>query len=508
MPQIKEILRLHYELGFSGRKIARASGLSKSTVNEYLQRACLAGLTWPLPADMDDHAVEEQLALKPRVPNQFVLPDFSTIHLELKHKGVTLQLLWQDYKDAKGPLSSYGYAQYCHHYRQWAKKLKLSMRQAHKAGEKMFVDYSGLKVPIINRLTGETKSAEIFVAVMGASSYAYAEATWSQTLPDWIASHIRAFEYFGGVPELIVPDCLRSAVTLAHRYEPGMNEDYAEMAAYYSTALLPARPYKPQDKGKVEAGVQLVQRWILAKLRHHTFFSLAELNEAISKLLIEVNEKPFQKLEGSRASQFALLDKPVLKPLPLHRYEYGHWGKAKVHIDYHIEVEKHYYSVPYQLVGQKLDTRLSASVLEVFLDGKRVTSHPRAFTKYPPSTLPEHMPEAHQAHLEWSPSRFLNWAGNIGPHTVEVVDHLLTNRPHPQHGYRACLGLLRLAKRYSPARLETACTKAVAMKSPALRSIESMLQLGQESTPLPQEQQQDLSPSIIHPNLRGADYYQ
>lgn len=363
MRKITEILRLKYEAKLSHEKIARALGLSKGAVGKYVSLAKAQGLTWPLPAELDEAGLEARLFRRQAPAARYVEPDYPRLHQELKRKGITLQLLWAEYAETHGD-SAYRYTQFCHRYRQWCGRQKRSMRQVHRAGEKLFVDYCGPTVAVVDGRTGEVRPAQVFVAVLGASNYTYAEATWSQGLPDWIASHQRAFRFIGGVPALLVPDNLRAGVHTPCRYAPEPNATYAELARHYGTAILPARPYKPKDKAKAEAGVQLVERWILARLRHHTFFSLAELNQAISELLEDLNRRPFQKLPGSRLSAFESLDKPVLKPLPAQPYDYAEWKKAKPGIDYHIEVDRHFYSVPHALVGQVLDVRMTASLIE------------------------------------------------------------------------------------------------------------------------------------------------
>ena len=509
MLKIQDVLRLRHESGLSVRAIARSCQLSKSAVANYLCLAKAMGLGWPLPAGMDEAALEKLLKPSPsNIFTRFAPPDFPALHLELKRKGVTLALLWEEYRQIH-PTDGYSYSQFCDLYRRWNGCQQRSMRQVHKAGEKMFVDYAGPTVPVVaNRMTGEVRQAQIFVAVLGASNYTYAEATWTQTLPDWISSQVRAFEFFGGVPELVVPDNLKSGVSKACRYEPEINPSYADMSRHYGVAILPARPYHPKDKAKVEVAVQVVERWILARLRHLTFFSLADLNKAIFKLLEELNNRPFKKMEGSRKSHFESLDKPALKPLPASRYEYSRWIKARVAIDYHLEIEKHYYSVPHNLVGQEVDVRLTASVVEVLHKGHRVASHPRSFNKYQRSTTHDHMPKAHQKHLEWTPGRFLNWANQIGSNTRDLVRHLLENRPHPEHGYRSCLGLLSLARRYSPSRLEAACARAVALNALTYRSAKSILEQGLDRQPLPQTLPfEDLFKLPSHANVRGPQYY-
>ncbi|HQU09199.1 MAG TPA: IS21 family transposase, partial [Opitutales bacterium] len=376
-----------------------------------------------------------------------------------------------------------------------------------RAGEKLFIDYCGPTLDVIDPTTGEIRSAAVFVAVLGASNYTYAEATWDQKLPNWIGSHVRAFQFFGGVPALLVPDNLKSAVTKANRYEPELNRTYADLACHYSTAIVPARPYKPKDKAKVENAVLVVERWILARLRHQTFVGLAELNAAISELLKQLNHRPFKKLPGTRASQFEAIDKPALKPLPEQSYELAQFSKARVHVDYHIEVDRHYYSVPYALIKQALDVRLTLHTVECFHEGVRVASHVRSFLKGKHTTLAEHMPPSHKAYSEWSPGRFLNWALDIGPNTRDVIQRLLNQGAHPEQSYRSCFGILSLAKRYGKVRLEAAAYRALAIGSPRRHSIESILKKGLEQQPL-KPNETNASPAVKHENIRGASHYQ
>jgi transposase len=443
----------------------------------------------------------------PDIPPSFVAPDFTDIHQQLRLKGVTRQLLWEEYV-AQHRAQAYSYTQFCVRYKQWLQHLRLSMRQTHRPGEKMFVDYCGHTMDIINAATGEVTTAQIFVAVLGASNYTFAEATASQKLEDWIGSHVRAFEFFGGVPQMVVPDNLRSAVTRACRYEPLLNQTYADLLRHYHTVALPARPYKPRDKAKVEVAVQIVTRWILARLRQQTFTSLLSLNLALRGLLEDLNQRPFKRLPGTRRSQFVALDQPVLQPLPATPYEYAEWRKARVGIDYHIEVERHFYSVPAALVKREVEVRLTAQTLECFAAGQRVALHARSRLAGQHSTTPEHMPKAHRAHMEWTPGRFLNWANEIGPQTRQVVQHLLWTRPHPEMGYRSCLGLLGLAKRFGPQRLEAACQRALANGTPARRSILSILTQGLDRLPLPEQEDSEETTAIQHENIRGGSYYQ
>lgn len=505
MRHIKDILRLRYDAGLSLREIARSLHLSVGVISKYLQLAADAGIGWPPPADLDEQALFKKLQPPPpAIPTNSLLPDFTELHQELRRKGVTLQLLWEEYAEAH-PNDHYSYSHFCVLYRQWRKHLSPTMRQTHAPGDKLFVDYCGPTVPVIDVLTGEVRDAQIFVAVLGASNYTYVEATFTQRLPDWVGSHVRAFEFFGGVPRLVVPDNLKSGVTRACRYEPALTRTYAEMLEHYDTAALPARPYKPRDKAKVEVGVQVVERWVLARLRKLSFFSLAELNAAIQRLLAELNHKPFKKLPGSRQSRFEAEERAALKPLPNQAYQYAEWKKARVHIDYHIEIDGHYYSVPHSLIKRELEVRISALTVECFLNAQRVAAHPYSDRKGGHSTLTEHMPKSHRAHLEWTPGRFLNWALAIGPRTRDLVQQLLTHRPHPEMGFRSCLGLLLLEKRYGKDRLEAACERALALGSPTRRSVLSILEKGLDSQPLPEPVAEPSLPG--HDNIRGPAYY-
>jgi len=507
MPKVREILRLHKDQGLSGRAIARSLSISPSTVSDVRGRFRASGLPWPLPEDFDDAQLEAKLfpGYAGR-PGTSIEPDWSEVYRELRsHKGVTLQLLWIEYKAQYS--SGLQYSQFCARYRQWEKTLHLSMRQQHHAGEKMFVDYAGPTVPVVDRETGEIREAQIFVAVLGASSYAYAEAQWSQSLESFIGGHVRALEFFGGVPALIVPDNLRSAVSKPNRYEPSINRTYTEFASHYGCAILPARPRKPKDKSKAEVLVQLVERWVLAVLRKRTFFSLAKVNEAIRELLTRLNEKPFQKLEGSRKSLFETLDKPALRPLPERTYEFGFWRTAKANIDYHVAVDKVYYSVPYTLVGCSLDVRLTQNVVEIFHKGRRVASHVRIHRKGQFVTEPSHRPASHRAHAEWTPSRLIRWGESVGPNTGIFVTRLLESKQHPEQGYRSCLGLFRLSKEYPKERFEAAVARALTIGTLSMTSVKSILKRGLDQTTLPLFEPEE-APVAAHENLRGAQYYQ
>ena len=433
------------------------------------------------------------------------MPDWSYIDRELRRKGVTLQLLWQEYKEAHPASDGYQYSQFCQRYRDWRQKLDPVMRQHHRAGEKMFVDYAGMSVAVNDPKSGQVRQAQIFVAVLGASNYCYAEATWTQSLPDWIGSHTRAFAFFGGVPRVVVPDNLKSAVKKASFYEPEINPTYLDLARHYETVIIPTRVRKPKDKAKVEAGVQLVERWILARIRDQKFFSLHQLNRSISELLEKLNQRAFLKLPGSRRSMFESIDKPALKPLPQKPYQFAEWKKATVNVDYHVEFERHYYSVPHRLIKKKIDLRITQRTIECFYNNKRVASHIRSHQRGRHTTVREHMPKTHQKWADWTPQRFIRWADKIGPHTADLVRTILSSRPHPQQGFRSCLGILRLAKDYGEKRLDAACHRALAIGGTSYKSVASILKHYLDQRALPDQSAED--PSISHKNIRGARYY-
>ena len=505
MRKIKEVLRLKWALGHSNRRIGATCGIGHPTVAEYLRRAAEAGLSWPLPADLDDARLERLLfPPPPDLPAQSRgIPDWVQVNQELRHKGVTLFLLWQEYRAANP--DGYQYSWFCEHFRDWRGKLDLVMRQDHRAGEKLFVDYAGQTVPVIDASTGEIREAQIFVGVLGASNYTYAEATWTQSLPDWIGSHTRCFAFLGGVPELVVPDNLRSGVKKAHRYEPDTNPTYQDMASHYGVAVLPTRVRAPRDKAKVESGVLVVERWILAALRHRQFFSLGELNDAIHELLEKLNDRPFKKLPGSRLEHFEQIDRPALSSLPAEPYVYAEWKKARVHIDYHVEVDGHYYSVPYALVKKAIEVRFTRHIVECLYRGNRVASHRRSYQKGKHTTVDDHMPESHRQAGEWSPGRLINWAAKTGPATEKLIRTVLGSRRHPQQAYRSCLGILRLGNAHGDQRLEAACRRALTLGSCRYKSIESILKHRLDEQPL--EEQQELSLPESHHNIRGPAYY-
>jgi transposase len=505
MRKIREILRLKHDLGRSHRHIAAQLGISVGSVSEVARRAGGAGLGWPLPADLDDAELERRLyGQSTAAPGRRPLPVWSKIHQELKRVGVTLQLLWLEYREDHA--DGYQYTQFCEHYRRWRKSLRSSMRQTHRAGDKLFLDYSGKRPEIVDPRTGEVRTVELFVAVLGASGYTYAEATPSQKLRDWVASNARALEFFGGVPGALVPDCLRSAVTRGCRYEPEVNLTYQGFAEHYGTSVLPARPRKPKDKAKVEVGVQVIQRWILARLRNRIFFSIEELNEAIWELLDEVNDRPYQKLGVSRAEMFETIDRPALRPLPAERYHYTERRYARVNIDYHVEFDRHYYSVPYQLAHEQVEVRATESTIEVIHRHRRVASHRRSYRRGQHTTDPAHMPSAHRRHAEWTPSRIVAWAETIGTNTAELAVHILRSRRHPEQGYRSCLGIMRLVETYGPERLEKACARALRVDARSYKSVKAILKGNLDQAPVETNDRRSLPRS--HANLRGREYYQ
>jgi transposase len=507
MRKIKEILRLKWQNGCSDAQIAGSCKIARSTVREYLRRAQEAGLTWPLEPDLDDRHLENLLFPVRQADScaERRMPSMQYLFGELKRKRVTLQLLWYEYKQVNP--EGYQYSQFCHLYRQWVKKLDVTLRQEHRAGEKLFIDYAGQTAPIVDRSTGEIIEAQIFIATLGASNYTFAEATVSQDLPSWISSHVRAFEFFQGVAEILVPDNLKAGVSSPCRYEPDINPTYQDLAQHYGAVVIPARPGKARDKAKVESAVLVAERWILAALRNHTFFSLQELNKAIGEKLLEFNNRKFQKLETTRSKLFETLDKPALKPLPSRPYEYAEWKKARVNIDYHVEVNRHYYSIPYQLARQQVDVRLTSTTVEILFKNRRVTSHKRSYVPGQHTTLSEHMPKSHQKYLEWTPSRIIRRAGENGPKTKKLVTRIMDSRPHPEQGYRSCLGIISLAKHYGPERLENACSRALIIKGFSYKSVKSILKNGLDQQPLLFDQSEN-TPPIRHDNIRGKHYYQ
>ena len=504
MRRIRESLRLHLQAKLSYNEVGRALKISKSVVGKYVSLARVAGVDWTLAETLGDEELEARL-YRPALPRSShqLAPDFAHVHQELKRSGVTLMLLWEEY--ARDNPKAYKYTSFCVKYREFAQAQQRSMRQVHIAGEKLFVDYAGSTVPIVNATTGEISQAQIFVATLGASNYTYACATPRQTTADWIGAQVQALEFIGGVPRLIVPDQTRALIKRPDRHDPEPNRTYEEFAKHYGCALLAARPAHPRDKPKVEGAVLLVQRWILARLRNRRFFSLGELNRAIAELLVDLNQRAFKKLPGCRRSAFELLDAPALKPLPTARYVISRWKSVKVNIDYHVELDGHYYSVPHRLVGARLEVRVTGSLLECFASNQRVACHAVNPARGGFTTAADHMPASHRAHLEWTPDKLIAWGQRIGVSTAAVVTWQLEHRPHPEQGYRACLGLLALVRRYTAERLEAACTRAMAIRAPTLRSVTSILKCGLDRQPslFPPTS----SPTIEHENVRGPDYY-
>lgn len=496
--KIREVLRLKAEARLSDREIAAAIGVARSTVQECLRRARRAGLGWPLPDGCDEDELVARLYPQQAAVPRYPTPDFATIHAELARKGVTRMLLWQEYK-ARHP-DGCQYSAFCRDYEAWRGRQDAVMRFEHVPGDKLFVDYAGLTMDVVDRHSGEVRAAQVFVAALGASHYTYVEATFSQTLADWLGAHVRALEYFGGVPRAIVPDNLKSGVRRPCRYEPDLNPSYQDFAEHYGVAILPARVRKPRDKAKVEVAVQGVERWVLAPLRHRTFFSLGELNAALAVERERYNDRPLSREAGSRRSRFLELDRPVLRPLPGQPYQYATWRKAKVHLDYHVEVERRYYSVPYRLIGKTVDVRLTARMVEVFHRGQAVATHPRQDTHRRFVTDPAHRPDRHRAVIELSHERLLERAEAIGPATATVLRQQVHRRTHPDEALRASLGILRLAHDFSSAALEQACQHAVALKTYSYRAIRALIVV-------PPAPATDPVAIPAHDNVRGSRYF-
>ncbi len=504
MRKIYEILRLHHELKCTNREVGRSLNISPGSVSDYLTRAKAAGISWPLPEEITEEALHERLFLPVKQAKKRPYPDWDWVHRELCKKGVTLILLWREYRDMHS--NGLGYTQFCQHYRAYVKQISPVMRQTHKAGEKTFVDYAGMTMPWLDPTTGEIHEAQIFVGSLGASQYTFVEATASQQLPDWISSHIHMWNYFGGVSEIVVPDNLKAGVTKPHRYDPDINANYQHMSEHYGFAIVPARVSSPKDKAKVENAVGCIERQILAPLRHKTFTSLAEINAAIKQRLAVFNSQQFQKMKTSRRELFETLDKPALKLLPEQPYQYAEWKHAKVNIDYHFVFDDHYYSVPYQYIHHAIEIRASSQMVECFYQGKRIAAHMRSWVRYQHTTLAEHMPQSHQAISKWTPERIQRWAAKIGENTKQFITQLIASRSFPQQAFRSCLGLLRLGSRFGEQRLEKAC--AIALKTGATRyqQVETILKNKMDSASVDKSNQ---TPVIAnHSNIRGSDYYQ
>lgn len=500
MRKIRELLRLKFDLGLSIHKIAASLVIARSTVKECLTRAESAGLAWPLPAALSDEQLEAQLYPVKPVSSDIPLPDFAHLQRELARPGVTRMLLWQEYK-AQHPLGLQ-YSAFCDHFRSFCSAAEPVMRFEHRAGQKCFVDYAGQTVGIIDRRTGEITPAQIFVAVLGCSSFTYAEASATQSLPDWLGAHVRALAFFGGTPAAIVPDNLKSGVDRPHRYDPDLNRAYAEFAEHYGIAILPARVRKPRDKSKVENAVLVVERWILARLRDRQFFSLVELNVAIKALLTELNERGFQKLDGSRRSRFLELDQPALKALPPRAYEYAQWKCAKVHPDYHIELEHAYYSVPYQYIAQRVDVRITARMVEIFARRELIAAHVRVFKRGLRVTLDAHRPANHRAVIDTTMDRLLQRAQAINPVVAAVLNEQFNRKQHPEEALRSAQGILRLAQDFSPPQLVLACERALTLKTYSYRSVRALI-----TAPAATESGDARQLSLVHENVRGSDYF-
>jgi transposase len=504
MRKIREVLRLRFAQGLSQRAIGESLRLSTGAVNGYLNRARLAGLGWPLPDGLDDEQLEK--LLYPPPPEVAVerrpVPDWAVVHREMRRPNVTLALLWEEYRNGPGGRDGFGYSWFCDLYREWVGRLKPALRQVHPAGERVFVDFAGQTMEVIDGATGEVRCAEVFVAVLGASSYTFAEASWTQSLPDWISLHVAMLAFLGGVPCQIVCDNLRAGITRACFYEPLVNRTYADMASHYGTAVIPARPYKPRDKAKVEVGVQVVQRWTLARLRNQRFFSLAELNQAITGLVTQLNDRPMRGWGVTRRALYEQFDRPALLPLPPTPYEYAVWKRCRVNLDYHVEIEKHFYSVPFRLLRQEVEARVTVRTVEIFHRGQLVATHLRSLRPHRPTTLADHMPSSHRRYRDWTHERIQREAAAIGDDAAALIEIILRSRPHPEQGFRSCIGILRLAQRYDAERLDGACARALALGTRSYGSVATILKNGRErQSPAPQQ------PSLLHENIRGPGYY-
>src|SRR5947209_6856312 len=510
MRKLREVLRLRFELKLGYQQIGRSCAIAVSTVHKYLKRAEAAGVNWPLPEDWDEARVEA--ALFPRATSPAaepkrarMPPDFAAVHEQLRsNKYVTLQLLWEEYRQANP--DGYRYSRFCELYQRWRSKLDVVLRQEHKAGEKMFVDWAGAKILVYDRHSGQAWPASLFVAALGASSYTWAEATRDQQMEAWLRAHVHAFEHFGGIPALAIPDNTKTGVTRAHRYDPDLNPTYYNFALHCGFGIVPARPYKPRDKAKVENAVQVAQRWIVAALRNHKFFSLEELNEAIRELLAKLNHRPFRKKDGTRASVWEAIDRPALKPLPTEPFDLSQWSRARVNIDYHVSFDSNLYSVPYNLVQELVEIRSTPTTVEILHKGVRVASHLRCRRRGQAITNEEHRPKSHRAHLEWTPSRMVHSAQTIGPHTARLFERIMNDKPHPELGYRGCLGIVRLGAKYSAQRVEAAAERALLTGACRYKSVESILKNSLDQAPQPSSAPAPATPP--HDNIRGPEYFE
>ena len=504
MRKIRDVLRLKHANGVSERRIAKAVDMARSTVADCLGRARVAGVSWPIPDEIDDAELERRLfpahtnASPARPP-----PDWSVIHKELQRRSMTLQLVWEEYRGQQP--EGYGYSRFCELYSGWKQTVSATMRQTHGPAEKLFVDYAGDTVEVIDPATGEVRRAHIFVAVLGASNYTYAEGRWSEALPDWIGAHVNAFTAIGGVAHAIVCDNLKAGVTAVCRYEPGINRTYQDLATHYDTAILPARPYKPRDKAKVEGGVLIVQRYVLAHLRNQQFFGLVELNTAIRAVVADLNAKVMRKIGASRNELLATIDRPALKPLPAQPYVYAEWKLCKLGLDYHVEIDQHYYSAPYRLIRERIEARITDATVEIFHKGARVASHVRSSVKRRHTTISEHMPSAHRRYADWTPERIMRDAATIGPAMTALVETIMKAKPHPEQGFRACKGILGMANSYGVTRMEAAAMRGNDIGAVSYGSIKSILQNGLDKA-YAKPATPEASP-IQHANIRGRNYY-
>jgi transposase len=507
MRHVREILRLSLDAGLSTRVVGERVGVGPTTVRDTLRRFAWSGLSWPVPAEMTDADLEGRLygvsGVKPGRRKQ-PEPDWSVVARELKRKHVTLQVLWEEYY-AVHP-DGYRYSRWCDLFRRWEGRLPLVMRQSHAGGEKMFVDYAGDTVPVVvNRRTGEKRDAHLFVAVLGGSSLSFACATWTEQFPDWVEGHNAAFAFFGGVAQLLVPDNAKVAVIKACHFDPMVNRGYTDMARHYGTAVLPARSRKPRDKAKVEACVGIVERWVLGRLRNRIFYSLAEVNAAIAECIADLNERRVLRQFGkTRRQLFEEIDAPNLKPLPTEPWVHAEWKRCRVGLDYHIALERHHYSVPWRFARREVEARFTARTVEIFLDGKRIAVHMRGSGNGRHTTIPEHMPSSHRRYREWTPAKIREEAARIGPMLSLLVEKIIEDRPHPEQGYRSCLGIIGLAKRFGPERLEAAALRALEIQARNYPSVKSILEKGLDKVPLRQSPERE---PILHTNIRGSGYY-
>lgn len=504
MVKFREILRLH-QLGHNQSEIARSCLTARSTVQDYIHRAQTTQLSYAHLLKLSDSDLQEILGKGQRKRARKKAPiDFERIHRELGRKGVTLSLLWMEGKERGEWQCSYG--GFCRRYRHWKRQQSVTMRQVHKGGEKVFVDYCGMTVAVTHPSTDEVTQAQIFVACFGASNYTYADATVSQSLEHWIGSHQRALAFFGGVPRAIVPDNLKSGVTDPCRYEPGINRSYQDFAEHYNVIILPARPKAPRDKAKVENSVQQVERQILAPLRDEVFTSFAQLNTALKQGIERLNERTMRTYGQSRRERFEQVDQPHLSPLPTQGFEFAHWKNAKVNLDYHIEVDRHYYSVPYEYVRQEVRVKITEHFVQIFHDHQRISAHERSRIPFCHSTQADHMPPEHYAYKTQSREKFLVWAGQIGPATTQQVEAIFAKKAHEEQAFRTLKGVQHLGTTYGSERLEAACHRANVLAMVGKKHLLSILKHKLESEPLPNEMQAVVP--IHHANVRGPLYYQ